>query len=375
MISRAFVLTTVSLLTLSLSSQAVPPKPTNIRFELGQKAKELATFFTDDLKKTSVRIRDFESLGEFESSAGVGLAQQLGEELKKNGIQVNQAKAQILIQGEFEPVKDSESGHVGALLTLTLRDLQTRKKLDKKQFQIGILGNANFQTLFGAPFNKDPDEQNQAADDSVTKPKAVVENKTIVRSHKGGVYALEILVKENGVYKPRKARIDQGHPFVTINREEVYAVRVINDTNHEAAIELKVDGLSMFAFSKIRHTTGFKKGNPKFRFILVRPHSSFLIKGWHVDNKETDEFKVTEYAKPGVAKLGIQSRAKVGAITVTFGAAWPKDQDPPSDEPKKGTPRSADNATGFGKRIKQVFKVVPRTLGVLRDTITIRYNK
>ena len=52
-------------------------------------------------------------------------------------------------------------------------------------------------------------------------------------------------------FRPRAASKDEdGFAFLKINRDEIYAVKLINDSPHDAAVTLTIDGLSVFAFSE-----------------------------------------------------------------------------------------------------------------------------
>jgi hypothetical protein len=106
----------------------------------------------------------------------------------------------------------------------------------------------------------------------------------------------------------------------------------------------------------------------------VGKKSSTLVTGWHVDNKESDEFLVTAYAKSAAGQLG--SSANVGTITATFAAAWPRDGKPPADEPASPSERSKSaDATGRGARHKKTWTEVQRRFGVTRDAVSVRYTK
>ena len=49
------------------------------------------------------------------------------------------------------------------------------------------------------------------------------------------------------------ARLVEGLPFVEISRDEIYEIRLINNSPLEAAVQITIDGLSTFAFSEVRH--------------------------------------------------------------------------------------------------------------------------
>ncbi len=225
-----------------------------------------------------------------------------------------------------------------------------------------VEGEAAILIALGLPASLPPGGTELQRDREVRKrvfdPKSVI-NGSIIQSKAGSPYAIEILV--NGTAK--SAKDDEGLAFVKIKRGETYAVRLINKSPHEAAVKLRIDGLSMFAFSEVGD-----KGSPRYSAVIVPAKSSVTIKGWHVTNKATDKFLVTSYAK-SAAKI-LKSTAKVGTITASFQAAW-KLNDQPAGKRKGGD----GDATGRGPRIDVKFKEVQRNLGKIRDNIVVRYTK
>lgn len=110
--------------------------------------------------------------------------------------------------------------------------------------------------------------------------------------------------------------------------------------------------------------------------VIVELKNTVLIRGWYRNNDESEEFLVTDYAKSAAAELK-QSGANIGTITAVFSAAWPKDGKPPADEPKTSgaASRSAEAATGRGKRFEEKYTEVESNVGVVRAVISVRYNR
>jgi hypothetical protein len=104
--------------------------------------------------------------------------------------------------------------------------------------------------------------------------------------------------------------------------------------------------------------------------VIVPPHSSAVIPGWHRNNNDTDAFQVTEYAKSAAAL--IHNEQNLGVVTATFAAAW--ENTPPPDEMPQSKGVGGD-ATGFGPRIAQEYKEVKRTIGSVRASVSARYTK
>lgn len=107
--------------------------------------------------------------------------------------------------------------------------------------------------------------------------------------------------------------------------------------------------------------------------MIVRAKTSPVIRGWYVNLKQSDEFKVTAYAKSAAAALA--SSANVGTIMACFHAAWdPKGEAPPG-EPKGVAQSLAADATGRGARFEQKYELFERKIGALRTAISVRYSR
>jgi hypothetical protein len=158
-----------------------------------------------------------------------------------------------------------------------------------------------------------------------------------------------------------------GLAFVKIARGEVYAIKVINKADHDVAVTVAIDGLSLFAFSE----------NQSYEVLIVPKGKEGIIPGWHISNQRSDAFQVAEYAKSAVAKL-LSTSTSVGTISVSFRAAWPLGSPPPADEGdvKQGS-RDAD-ATARGRQIDPKFTrydEVTSNIGKFRESIGVHYNK
>src|SRR5206468_2703941 len=124
-------------------------------------------------------------------------------------------------------------------------------------------------------------------------------------------YAVEVSVKSDGRYLPRPAEEEKGTAFVPLGPREVFAVNLVNGSDHDAAVELMLDGLSVFAFSD----------SPAYRHLVVPRRGSTLVRGWHRTNRLSEAFVITDYPRSAVAEL-LANPDRVGTITATFAAAW-----------------------------------------------------
>src|SRR5262249_19619871 len=128
---------------------------------------------------------------------------------------------------------------------------------------------------------------------------------------------------------------DRGKAFVDVPKDSLYEVVLTNNATFDAAITLTIDGLDVFEFSLERGV----KGRPAYQHFIIRAGKTAVIKGWfHTsDEKRKDNvlsFVVTEYGK-GASSKKHAARDKVGVLTLTYAAAWEKDNKP-RDEPDVG---------------------------------------
>ena len=160
----------------------------------------------------------------------------------------------------------------------------------------------------------------------------------------------------------------RGLPFVEINTDEVYAIRIHNrqPDRLDAAVTVSIDGIDCFNFSQIRNPA---TNQPKYTHYII-PSGSAMVTGWHRTNNESDSFLVTQYGKGAAGRINAD-RSKVGVITVQFAIAWSGDVVPDAE---KGA-RDGGNETGFGPPTHTGVTEVERHVGVVRDEISVRYTR
>lgn len=201
---------------------------------------------------------------------------------------------------------------------------------------------------------------------------AAGENRSQVASRQDSLYRVEILV--NGM--PVPVTNQEGMAFLQLARGDVYEIRLINNSEYDAAVQIHIDGLSVFQFST----------HPEYRHFLIPKKSSGIVQGWHVTNTVAHSFLVTSYPDSAAARevaqkdatAQLEAKAKRGVITVTFAAAWeggienaPPDEKLLREKANRGDPLG----TGIGPDIKVHLKPVTRTIGVARSTVSIRYDR
>ena len=200
------------------------------------------------------------------------------------------------------------------------------------------------------------------------KPKAEPEvlGGTRLYPRPGCPYSVEILVKSSdGPYEPRKIGIGKdGLPKVELKRGELYGVRVYNDTDFEAGVTLKIDGLSRFALSDDK-----KKYRNSFDLVLKGVPRD--LEGYHRDDKKVYKFLVGSFEN-SIAKKYL-SNPDNGDIMVMFRAAWKKGTPKPEDE-KDDVP-IASIGTEPGPQGADRTSDALRIRGDIRAVIRIRYGE
>lgn len=375
---RSIRITTAALLAAGIVFAVSRPTraDSNIRAELAEVAKGISAEMKQ-LGKTKIEVKGFDFLGpnssasdrsdsKLKPAAGPGLSQTLVEELQREKLTVEKG-ADLVVRGTYVDIIDKKSQNIAARIRGELIDSNDQTLLS---FDRALLGDQALASIFGATTTITPTDDTSKRSSqlmaAIDNPTVTVEN-TRISATKGDPYHIEVLVLKNGQYVPRTPTTVDGQAFVNIERDEIYAIKLINDSASEASVALTVDGISMFTFSE----------NKDYTQVIISAKGSGLIKGWHRSNAVSDAFQVMEYSKSAVAQK-LPTSTSIGVVTAAFSVCFPDDVPPPEDEPPstkvKGQSRSA-NATGRGPELKDKFNEVRRNFGVVRTTISVRYTK
>jgi hypothetical protein len=355
-------------------------RPGLLRYELASIADQVKRLLVAQ-GQDSISIGAFSGPAQMPGNAGAGIVAVLTEELGRRGIRVAR-RASLGLKGEYK-ASDGRPEAQGRLPSATsvpkvapAKILSAVLKARVEDSDGAILlevrretrDEATLAALFGLSFDHrftKNGRQNQLSTlrESFDKPQPVLDG-TMVKGRPDSPYAVEILAKtDDERYVARAPRDEEGLAFVPLRRGEVYAVRLTNRSDFDAAATLTIDGLSMFAFSK-------DKGNPR---LIIPAHKSTTIVGWHRTHEVSDEFLITSYAKGAAAELNSSSE-DVGTITATFAAAW-TDVRPPDEPLPDLVPMAEADATGKGKQVESKFTRVQREIGMIRAAVSIRYTK
>lgn len=381
---RSLVLATVVGLLAHGSAQATN---TALRKEMTEVAKKIKQLY-DGQKLDAIAVGQFTGPSTLPSSAGPGIAQTLTEELQKAGMTVRKV-AKYGIKGNYHgaEVEGANGKEMVVKLKAAVED-SFGKVLADYEFDLNIHGETAFAEMLGVTIQRTRKDSEvdvyKKLRENYAEPKTHTDtSKTKVLPSKDSPYSVEILV--NGQSRP--ITNDDGLAMVQLHAGEVYTIRLHNKSKHEAAVRLSVDGLNIFTFSELRKggaygtVQQFTKGDaityksePLMTHVLVPAGKHVDIRGWHVNNKQSDLFLVTTKGKGAADKLGHTSN--LGTITAIFHAAWPKNGTPPDDEPPRSRdPHNVELRTGFGGRFEQTFRHEARDIGAIRASICVRYSK
>ncbi len=322
-------------------------------------------------QKTAISLGTFTGPPRFKATSGPGIDQVLRRYLARQQIKID-PKADVTVEGKYELI-EGPAGRATVRVLAKLVDASGKlitdfsadgdgsgkvaRLVDQTEDVVQLLGSTTELFVEDSDADRDNDLQQ-----SLSRPDVFVEGSFVAASD-DSPYLLQILVDG----RPREVRSEDGLAFVDIDRGQTYSVRLINKSEFEAACELTIDGISVFAFSDMRNPAD---GSPRYQHYIIPPRSALKLQGWHKTNSSVDAFKVTSYAESAAALSS--SNSPTGTITAPFAAAWPKGTFPPHDEQLVGR---GENATGFGPPQSQAATETRRIIGRLRAAVSVRYGK
>jgi len=320
-------------------------------------------------------------------SKGPGVSKILGEEVRKLGIEVRK-DATFEVTMDYRVTVDKERSAVEGydtpqiLLSLTIINKRTGSRclIAASVREQSDLPTDAFAALVCELFGIDRDDPGAGETGrrfaewywrrikQIRKAVEEYENRTREGKRprtfqRKGPYRVEILVRKEHDYLKMPLEDHGAMAFVNLRRGDEYVIKLINDSKHDAAVTLTIDGLNVFTFSQY-----------DYRHFIVPKNGSLLVKGWHRSNECSEAFVITRYSESKAAKELSNPSDEVGTITAQFAAAWTSDEDEPIDE--KGKAKSPSGiATGGRRSTPSRFKEVQRYVGRTRATVNIRYTK
>lgn len=354
-------------------------RPATASPEVREKFRELADGVLKVTNGQPVAVGVFSQTSLRDTNAGPGLEQMLAFELNrlKPGIVRDDAKYEI--KGDYAFAKSRDPAHEGlkvVKINIRVIDKEFAEELITFRPQV-VLDHTRtvaevLQITAALPPKGSKEQRNEKLDEHQNHPSVHVHGsgRTLVSSSPESPYAVEVLVKplkdhDKQDAQPRPARNENGKAFVHVEQDELYEVRLYNNSDKPTAVTLSVDGLDVFHFSQDRNA----ERAPRFTHHILQPRTSQTIVGWHNSLEGTQNylsFLVTAYGQGAVSKAGIKARGQVGVIHVQFSHCSPL---APGQRARSG------NETGFGppREVKQ--KVVAYEIEPPHDFVSIRYTR
>lgn len=355
----------------------------NVRGQgLEKSLSDLATNLAKILKgmqQDSVVLSSFSGPPIAASNAGPGISDILKRELEANLIRVSR-RAEFGIEGNYVLSSDENNRPMAKIEARIVNSAGAVQVGIDRAIDVAVTGTDAMVLLFGStatlPPNKPRVDRESAVIAAIEEPQVHVhEDSYTVQASSTSDYGVEIWAYRGEIqagqeppahdYQRCPITVSDGQAIVPLKKADFYAVRLINNSKHDAAVSLSIDGLSAFSFA-----------TPRPDFWFVGSGTSSFVYGWYTTDASVDAFQITSYGQSAAKELS-QSMANVGVVTATFRAAWPKDQQPPQDELAASLSNrgQGDVATGRGPELKQEFAVVERHCGVIREVVTVRFDR
>lgn len=345
-------------------------------------AKEIA----DVAKGQAVRVGVLSPTGLPGNTSAEGIEEKLKIALGNAKVMMSgdQSTARYEIKGEilFLPKKEKV-----VRIKLKLVDLETGEELQNSSLETLIDSVTDIAQIVQLPGDLPPPAEDGADPQDTAKSKqerleALAENlahpdafirgdgKTLASPSEKSPFAIEILAKSSKDQAstqaaPRPLKKEDGQAEVEIARDELYEVKVYNDSDKEVAVNLEIDGFSVFHFSEERT----KDNQPLFSHYIIPKKSSAVIRGWFKKLKGPGNdlgFLVVGHGQGAVGQVEKPVRGKVGVIHATFHDCTPL----PS-----GARAAGGNETGFGPPIDVRRESVRREIGPVLSGVAIRYSR
>ena len=310
------------------------------------------------------------NVGGFTSIAGTSAGPEIQFKLSKAIEEIDRFKVDRIdydakVTGRIE-LREFDNGGFSVRIVAQLFDANNQPLVQfsgESEVSADVLGQEAVPRLLGISSNlktNDTKSRDKQLKQDFLRDPSIIQG-TKVFSAEDSPYSIELLVKKGDAYipiAPKKSGRKQ-NAFGFIPRGSIFAVRLNNHSNQEVVVNLTLDGINSFAFSKVRAETVYwlvpasRNGQP----------GQTMIRGWDIDNQTSQEFKTVGYPESAAKKLKIEPNEAMGQICAQFSKSLPL------------KPGSRGRSVGFGDTIQDIKKSVPRDIGELEATIQLRYER
>ena len=349
-----------------LARPAVAQADESLEQELRAMVQEHIVPMLEKRGAAPLAVGGFTAATSVKGSAGPEIQMKLASILQELGVAVDPDNYRYELSGNYLPYNDADSGLYGVKLIGRLVDAESGTTLG--EFPRFVFGTESVPRLLGLNVStkgsRDPQVQSAAFRQAITQPTPYLTGSQLAASP-ASQFAIELLLVERGQLKKVSLEKDTtGRPFASIPQDQVYAIRLLNHAEHEAAVSLTIDGVNVFHFSE-------QVPAPKYWVVPRRQGTTpgeTIVRGWDKNAGQSLEFKVVDFPDSAAARIKLDPNQGIGLITATFAACWENEQDRPRSE---GRTRS----TGFGSEVVDPKTLVTRQVGQVRDVVTVRYQR
>lgn len=304
----------------------------------------------------------------------------LGEELKtKHGLRVSRlGRASIRIVGQLVvDLFDQVNGRPNRIaLDVRIKFVgPDNTAVSTLRSPIEVETPGTIALILGLPFDgtQNPQSDQDPAVSGLLNPNQVASRdqrnpsrNQIVRAAPGSLYGMQLLkggsVAGSGLSGGQPVDIDfeDGLAVGLLDRSSDFSVKLYNDAKFEVGVQLTLDGIDSFHFTRSRS------------FWLIAPGQSLTINGWQLDNARARRFTIVPYAESLAVQLN-QVDA-VGVIQACFSRTYRPDETlPPGEEVGVSFDK---NGVGLGKHIESPIRQVGRKVSRhVSASVAIRYQR
>lgn len=320
-------------------------------------------FHDEEIEKT-IALKPVVTLPSLDSSGGTAVLFFLERSLEERGFKIKK-DAEHSLDGlirqttdkEF-PNHDYQSSAIRLAIQVSKSDGTSLAEPEIKIFGDEVLRICGHSISF-------PDTQidkkirMEAIRSQLLKPELQIEKN---EAKIGDLFGVQVgLIDGDSNFESLEHSLDKkGRAIVNTDHETRYAIRLINNAEFDAAVNVYFDGLSVFANSD----------ENKFEAVHVPSRSSLVILGW-LGTDEFPEFK----AENDLLKQADNPKLDVSMFTATFRACWPtKSAQPEDDYPSDPGYRTS---TGMKRLLNPADRDedLERFIGRKRAMITVRVKR
>ncbi len=175
--------------------------------------------------------------------------------------------------------------------------------------------------------------------------------------------------RSDAEYVPIPVESRNGIPFAGLRDGQRYRVRIRNDSQHEVAVAIAVDGINTLELSE---NAGFRQLGK----LIIAPKSTGVIAGWYTDANTVEPFVVRSEFEGILSQL--PPPMSLGMVSATFYPVWEEETSkPPIESLLVGNNRSSPNLStaAAATEVPVPQSIVRRSVGLTPlESISVMYR-